>query len=83
MTASVASLFGDYLIVARAAAVGTRWAGFYKINQFADDGTRSMVFEDETELELTFESRQEALDAARAAAEQEIGRIGRKPRWGE
>ncbi len=81
MSETVATLFGDYLIVARAAPAGTRWAGFYKINQFADDGTRSMVFEDEEELETTFESRQEALEAARVEAEAAIGRLGKKSHW--
>jgi len=75
---SVATLFGDYLIVARAAQAGTRWAGYFKINQFAEDGTRSMVFEDEEQLETTFETRQEALEAARTEAEAQIGRLGKR-----
>lgn len=81
MSESVATLFGDYLIVARTAPAGPRRAGYFKINQFAEDGTRSLVFEDEEELDATYETGTEAPEAARIAAEAHIGRLGKKPGW--
>jgi hypothetical protein len=80
MGVSNASLFGEFLIVCRAENHGGLWSAFYKINQFADDGKTSQVFEDEDQLEAKFGSEEEALAAAKAAAESKISR-GKPPKW--
>jgi hypothetical protein len=80
MSASNASLFGEFLIVCRAEDHGGSWSAFYKINQFADDGKTSQVFEDEEQLEGAFESEEQAIAAAKAAAESKISR-GKPPKW--
>jgi hypothetical protein len=80
MDSGNASLFGEFLIITRAEMRGDHWLGFYKLNQFADDGKTSTVFEDEEEIDERFESEAAALQAARKAAEASITR-GKAPKW--
>jgi hypothetical protein len=80
MDSGNASLFGEFLIITRAEVRGDHWIGFFKLNQFADDGKTSTVFEDEEELEEKFSSQDAAVEAARKAAEASITR-GKAPKW--
>lgn len=81
MSQSVSTLLGEYLIVACTVPAASRWAGYFKINRFAEDGTRSLVFEDEEELDTTCEAGAQPLGAARIAAEAHSGRLDKKPGW--
>ncbi len=80
MDSGNASLFGEFLIITRAEMRDDHWVGFFKLNQFADDGKTSTVFEDEEELEEKFSSHDAAVDAARKAAEASITH-GKAPKW--
>lgn len=80
MDSSNTSLFGEFLIITRAEMREDHWIGFYKLNQFADDGKTSTVFEDEEEIEERFDSKDAAVEAARKAAEASITR-GKAPKW--
>ena len=80
MDSDEATLFGEFLIISRAELHGDKWVAFFKVNQFADDGKTSTVFEDEEELEERFESKDAAVEGARKAAEASITR-GKSPKW--
>ena len=81
MESSEANLFGEFLIISRAEQHGDEWLAFFKVNQFADDGKTSTVFEDEEEVEERFPSREAAMEGARKAGEASITR-GKAPKWG-
>jgi len=60
---------GEYMISARAIPQGTRWAGIFRITRPNQDWTVTLPFQEEEHLELTYGSRQAAIDAAFAHAE--------------
>lgn len=61
--------FGEFMISARAVAQGTRWAGIFRITRPNQDWTVTLPFQEEEQLEETFDSRDEAVDAAYEHAE--------------
>jgi hypothetical protein len=57
------------MISARAAAQGSRWAGIFRITRPESDWTVTLPFQEEEHLETTYETREEAIDAAYVYAE--------------
>lgn len=60
---------GNFMISARAAAQGSRWAGIFRITRPESDWTVTLPFQEEEHLEATFETREAAIDAAYRHAE--------------
>jgi hypothetical protein len=61
--------FGEYMISARAIPQGTRWAGIFRITRPNQDWTVTLPFQEEEQLDLTYGTRELAIDAAFAYAE--------------
>jgi len=60
---------GEFIISARAVAQGTRFAGVFRITRPQPDWTVTLPFQEQDELDATFETREEAIEAAYAFAE--------------
>jgi len=60
---------GNFMISARAAPQGSRWAGIFRITRPETDWTVTLPFQEEEHLEATFETRAAAVDAAYLHAE--------------
>jgi hypothetical protein len=60
---------GEFIISARAVAQGTRFAGVFRITRPQQDWTVTLPFQEQDELDETFETREEAIEAAYAYAE--------------
>jgi hypothetical protein len=56
--------WGRFVITARAAQQGTRWVGEFKIRRTDESLFTTVDFQDTTRSDATFESREEAEDAA-------------------
>ncbi len=78
-----AGSFGEFVVIARAKRQGTRWAGSFKINRFDAKLTASLAYDEEQELEDTFESAHDAEDAAFEEGRRELERRGRRQRSAE
>jgi hypothetical protein len=60
---------GEFMISARAIPQGTRWAGIFRITRPNQDWTVTLPFQEEEHLELTYGSRESAIEAAFSYAE--------------
>jgi hypothetical protein len=61
--------FGEFVISARAVAQGTRFAGVFRITRPQQDWTVTLPFQEEDQLEDTFDTRDAAIEAAFQYAE--------------
>ncbi len=55
---------GDFIISARAVPQGTRFAGVFRITRPQPDWTVTLPFQEQDEMDDTYETREEAIDAA-------------------
>ncbi len=55
---------GEYVISARAIPQGTRFAGVFRITRPQQDWTVTLPFQEEDELDETYATREEAIEAA-------------------
>lgn len=62
--------YGEFMISARAVPQGTRWTGIFRITRPNQDWTVTLPFQEEEHLDETYGSRQAAIDAAFAYAEE-------------
>ena len=53
---------GEFIISARAVAQGTRFAGVFRITRPQQDWTVTLPFQEQDELEETFDTREEAIE---------------------
>ncbi len=60
---------GEFIISARAVPQGTRYSGVFRITRPQQDWTVTLPFQEQDELDDTFETREEAIDAAFSFAE--------------
>jgi hypothetical protein len=60
---------GEFVISARSAAQGSRYAGIFRITRPENDWTVTLPFQEEEHLEGTFESPEAAIEAAYQYAE--------------
>jgi hypothetical protein len=61
--------FGEFVISARAVPQGTRYSGVFRITRPQQDWTVTLPFQEEDQLDDTFESRDAAIEAAFRYAE--------------
>jgi hypothetical protein len=60
---------GEFIISARAVVQGTRFTGVFRITRPQQDWTVTLPFQEQDETDDTYETRDEAIDAAYAIAE--------------
>lgn len=63
---------GEFVISANAIQQGIRWVGVFKIHRTDPSFLTTSGFSDETHTDGTFDSREEAVEAAFAEAEQVV-----------
>jgi hypothetical protein len=60
---------GEFIISARAVVQGTRFTGVFRITRPQQDWTVTLPFQEQDETDDTYETREEAIDAAYAIAQ--------------